>query len=106
MFKIQLIIVQFILISVYCVRKYEPNYMKMFNLTIANGTVIPHKIDTVVGEEIYLKILVPLENQTKCQFSKSGSKEEDVETPHQNKYEISTVSSAIFILLRSFIRIK
>lgn len=60
-----------------------PNYIR--NENIINGFIFPSKIDAVVGEEIYLKIVYPVANQDECLYRKSGGEDVNVLQPHKEK---------------------
>lgn len=52
---------------------------------LINGFISPSVIDTVVGEEIYLKITKPVAQQTECLYRIIGGKDINVRRPHEQK---------------------
>lgn len=60
------------------------NYLK--RETVMNGLVFPREIDAVIGEEVYLKIIEPVINQTQCLYRMTGEGDEDIRSPHKSKW--------------------
>ncbi|XP_055298260.1 uncharacterized protein LOC129566399 [Sitodiplosis mosellana] len=54
---------------------------------LMNGLVFPSEIDAVVGEEIYLKIIEPVAQQTHCHYRKTGGQDVDIQQPHKQDFE-------------------
>lgn len=56
------------------------NYFK--NNNVMKGLIFPTEIDAVVGEEVYIKLLEPVADQTQCFYRMTGDGDVDVSKPH------------------------
>lgn len=53
--------------------------------SLMNGLVFPSKIDALIQEGIYFKIIEPVERQTRCLYQVNGGSEQDSRRPHKPK---------------------
>lgn len=53
--------------------------------SLMNGLVFPSKIDALIEEGIYFKIIEPVEKQTRCVYQVNGGIEQDARRPHKPK---------------------
>lgn len=51
--------------------------------SLMNGLVFPSKIDALIQEGIYFKIIEPVEKQTRCTYQVNGGREQDALRPHK-----------------------
>lgn len=64
----------------------EPNPANhLTRLSFINGLVSPNKIDALIEEGIYFKIVEPVEKQTRCLYQVNGGSEHDARRPHKPK---------------------
>lgn len=60
--------------------------------TLMDGLILPREIHAVVGEEISFRISETVKEQTQCLYRMPSGKDENILSPHKDKYECTFIN--------------